>query len=671
MNKKIFFLISFLAVFGFFFGFNTPVAKAVTASELQAMIQQLQAQILALQQQLAQIGGTTETWCHDFNVNLKIGDSGTEVSALRGALTKEGFSGLEAMGGAYEFNETLASAVVGFQQKYASEILTPWGLKYGTGFVGATTRAKLNKLYGCGVVNLKTYKFTSEESFDYYSFQYPNNYQIKEILTYNNRPNGNLLIKEITGGEYDWLMEITLQTNVGGTNDANLDFKDFSISKIRASCAADGVSGSQVCTDVLSQIPFSNSDGLSGYQTKIKRIVTDSQGNLKEGGIRLVYSLDVSQRVKGNIRGVFISAIPTVEDSSAVGISLKQIANSFVFKAIATTVPSITVTSPNGGENWQTGNTVAIKWNTQGIGTGEKVYISLDKWTADGNSVFGGNIVSEVSATVETYSWTIPQNQEIGSHYKVTIGLLDNTPKGAGGTSDSSDNYFSIVSATTTTPSITVTSPNGGENINIDEKYNIKWEWTGDIPNVDINITDKSAGSSGLGWIIKNASNTGNYLWNVANTELYYGKIKPDNDFRIQITESGGNAWDISDNYFSIVATTTTTYSCSGSTVVKDNTSIKFCQLAGQTCSNGACVGDISCSNMTKTCDSGGNWVLLSCGGVNKGTYENCASQGMTCVNGECKQQATSLFKNMENQLADASRVISSLIEQIKDLIGR
>jgi len=74
---------------------------------------------------------------------------------------------------------------------------------------------------------------------------------------------------------------------------------------------------------------------------------------------------------------------------------------------------------------------------------------------------------------------------------------------------------------------------------------------------------------------------------------------------------------------------------------------------------------------MTKTCDSGGNWVLLSCGGVNKGTYENCASQGMTCVNGECKQQATSLFKNMENQLADASRVISSLIEQIKDLIGR
>ena len=50
---------------------------------------------------------------------------------------------------ATEFDERLASAVTGFQQKYKAEVLSPSGLLYGTGYVGKLTRAKLNKLYGC------------------------------------------------------------------------------------------------------------------------------------------------------------------------------------------------------------------------------------------------------------------------------------------------------------------------------------------------------------------------------------------------------------------------------------------------------------------------------------------------------------------------------------------
>ena len=148
--KKIVFLISFLAVFGFLFNFGAPTAKAMTVSEIQALITQLQQQIAQLQQQLAQIQGQPTAWCHDFNVNLRVGDSGDEVAHLHTALQKDGVWNVTGFGHT-NFDEETASYVVAFQEKYASEILAPWGLKHGTGFVGSTTRAKLNELYGCKV----------------------------------------------------------------------------------------------------------------------------------------------------------------------------------------------------------------------------------------------------------------------------------------------------------------------------------------------------------------------------------------------------------------------------------------------------------------------------------------------------------------------------------------
>lgn len=141
-RKYVVLMVSFLAVFGLF-----GTTQAVTVSELQAQITQLLSQISQLQSQLTTLQGGQSNWCHTFNTNLKIGMSGTEVESLQEALAKEGLyiKGTDAA----TFNENIASAVVSFQQKYTSEILTPNKLKYGTGFVGVSTRAKLNILYGC------------------------------------------------------------------------------------------------------------------------------------------------------------------------------------------------------------------------------------------------------------------------------------------------------------------------------------------------------------------------------------------------------------------------------------------------------------------------------------------------------------------------------------------
>ena len=124
--------------------------KAITADELRTKINQIMDQIAQLQKQLNQKG-----WHHNFNENLKHGMYGDEVRALQTAMEKQGFTISDQEKTSSYFGRTTAYAVIGFQNKYASEILVPWGLTRGTGFVGPTTRAKLNELYGPVSVNQK------------------------------------------------------------------------------------------------------------------------------------------------------------------------------------------------------------------------------------------------------------------------------------------------------------------------------------------------------------------------------------------------------------------------------------------------------------------------------------------------------------------------------------
>ncbi len=139
---------AFLAIAILYFG----AMASAQAFDIQALIAQLQTQIQQLIQQIAQLRtqqGTT-AWCHTFNLNLKYGDSGNEVENLETALKKEGLEAGSAAG--HYFYDQTAATVVEFQEKYASEILTPSRLKRGTGYVGTATRKKLNALYGCGTI---------------------------------------------------------------------------------------------------------------------------------------------------------------------------------------------------------------------------------------------------------------------------------------------------------------------------------------------------------------------------------------------------------------------------------------------------------------------------------------------------------------------------------------
>jgi hypothetical protein len=134
---------------------------ALTADELQAQINALLAQLNTLQSQLAGMtGGTTGTIAGctitSFDRALKLAMTGDDVKCLQIVLNSSADTQLASSGVGSSGNETsyfgplTQSAVIKFQEKYASDILASWGLTSGTGYVGATTRAKLNELLAAG-----------------------------------------------------------------------------------------------------------------------------------------------------------------------------------------------------------------------------------------------------------------------------------------------------------------------------------------------------------------------------------------------------------------------------------------------------------------------------------------------------------------------------------------
>ncbi len=91
--------------------------------------------------------------------------------------------------------------------------------------------------------------------------------------------------------------------------------------------------------------------------------------------------------------------------------------------------PSITVKSPNGGENWKVGSKEFITWDTSGFTGIVTIELSVD----------GGEWETECSDCPPNgqYSWTVPNR--VSSKCKIRIKAKDgDTP------SDESDSYFSI-----------------------------------------------------------------------------------------------------------------------------------------------------------------------------------------------------------------------------------
>src|ERR1700690_2788285 len=92
--------------------------------------------------------------CVDVSMNLHMAPATSpqtqlQVVYLQTDLVHEGYTiNPNELG---TFGPSTEAAVNAFQEKYASDVLAPFGLTQATGYVGPVTRLKLEALYGCRV----------------------------------------------------------------------------------------------------------------------------------------------------------------------------------------------------------------------------------------------------------------------------------------------------------------------------------------------------------------------------------------------------------------------------------------------------------------------------------------------------------------------------------------
>jgi hypothetical protein len=200
---------------------------------------------------------------------------------------------------------------------------------------------------------------------------------------------------------------------------------------------------------------------------------------------------------------------------------------------------TLTVTSPNGGESLTAGSTYDITWTSTGTIDNVIIEYSTDSgisWTT---------IVTS-TANNGSFNWTVPDTPSDNCLLQISENDEDRYP------SDVSDLEFFIVSSSSAT--LTVTSPNGGEGLVIGSIHEITWTSTGTIDNVRIEYST----DNGESWknIVTSATNDGSYEWIIPSVS-----VDPSNECLVRISEideHGDPSYvsDVSDSVFSITSDT-------------------------------------------------------------------------------------------------------------------
>lgn len=167
---------------------------------------------------------------------------------------------------------------------------------------------------------------------------------------------------------------------------------------------------------------------------------------------------------------------------------------------------NVTVTSPNGGETWYTGESPNITWTSAGFSGNVKIELNRTYPGGAWETLYASTTNDGVQA------WTV--SGAVTSQARVRISSV-NLPA----ISDESDANFTIAS-----PFVTVTYPNGGETWYTGYSQTILWTSGGFAGNVNIDLSRN--GGSSYESLYSNTPNDGTQDWTVAGTVTTQARIR-------------------------------------------------------------------------------------------------------------------------------------------------
>ncbi len=211
----------------------------------------------------------------------------------------------------------------------------------------------------------------------------------------------------------------------------------------------------------------------------------------------------------------------------------------------------VTVSSPNGGENWARNSTHDITWTESGLIDHFRI-----TYSDDGGATFPTLVADDVATS--PYAWQVPSQTTNDARIRVEALNASDVVLGF----DDSDADFRIFDASGPpeppppggggggiSPIVTVIRPNGGETLTHDMTYTVEWAAQGSMTGIRLSYTRDNGATyatiaDGLSW------GSGSYQWDVPSFAEDATVF-----LRAEATENGNVvASDRSDNAFTIIA---------------------------------------------------------------------------------------------------------------------